>query len=69
LPLEQAIWDYTMGAAYAGGEEDNKGSLTVGKLGDAVVLREDILSVPQEKMSENGVQATILGGKVVFGEV
>jgi len=27
------------------------------------------LSVPQEKMSENGVQATILGGKVVYGEV
>jgi predicted amidohydrolase YtcJ len=69
LPLEQAIWDYTMGAAYAGAEEDSKGSLTVGKLGDAVVLREDILSMPQEKMSENGVQATILGGKVVFGEV
>jgi predicted amidohydrolase YtcJ len=69
LPVAQAIWDYTMGAAYAGAEEDSKGSLTVGKLGDAVVLREDILSVPQEKISENGVQATILGGKVVFGEV
>ena len=69
LPVAQAIWDYTMGAAYAGAEEDSKGSLTVGKLGDAVVLREDILSVPQEKMHENGVQATILGGKVVFGEV
>jgi len=69
LPITQALWDYTMGAAYAGAEEDNKGSLTVGKLGDAVVLREDILSVPLEKMSENGVQATILGGKAVYGEV
>ncbi|MGZ6365354.1 MAG: amidohydrolase [Ktedonobacteraceae bacterium] len=69
LPVAQAIWDYTMGAAYAGAEEDSKGSLTAGKLGDAVVLHEDILSVPQEKMHENGVQATILGGKVVFGEV
>jgi predicted amidohydrolase YtcJ len=69
LPVAQALWDYTMGAAYAGAEEDHKGSLTVGKLGDAVVLREDILSVPQEKMAENGVQATILGGKVVYGEV
>jgi predicted amidohydrolase YtcJ len=69
LPLSQALWGYTMGAAYAGSEEDNKGSLTVGKLGDAVVLREDILSVPPEKMSENGVQATILGGKVVYGEI
>jgi hypothetical protein len=25
--------------------------------------------VPPEKMAENGVQATILGGKVVYGEV
>jgi predicted amidohydrolase YtcJ len=69
LPIAQALWGYTMGGAYAGAEEDNKGSLKVGKLGDAVVLREDILSVPQEKMAENGVQATILGGKVMYGEV
>lgn len=69
LPVEQALSGYTMGAAYAGAEEESKGSLTVGKLGDAVVLREDVLGVPQTKMSENGVVATILGGKVVFGEV
>ena len=69
LPVAQALWGYTLGAAYAGAEEDSKGSLTPGKLGDAVVLREDILSVPQEKMVENGVQATILGGRVVYGEV
>jgi len=69
LPITQALWSYTLGAAYAGAEEQHKGSLTVGKLGDAVVLREDILNVPQEKMAENAVQATILGGKVVYGEV
>jgi len=69
LPVAEAIWYYTMGAAYAGAEEDSKGSLTVGKLGDAIVLLEDILSVPQERMHQNGVQATILGGKIVFGEV
>ncbi len=69
LPLTQALWSYTLGAAYAGAQEQHKGSLTVGKLGDAVILREDILSVPQDKLSENGVQATILGGKVVYGKV
>jgi hypothetical protein len=69
LPVADAIWGYTLGAAYAGGEEQIKGSLSVGKLGDAVVLREDIFSVPQEKMNENGVQATILGGNVVYGEL
>jgi predicted amidohydrolase YtcJ len=69
LPISDALWAYTMGAAYAGGEEADKGSLSVGKLGDAVVLREDIFTVPQEKMIENGVQATILGGDMIYGEI
>jgi len=69
LPVAEALWGYTLGASYAGAEEKRKGSLTPGKLGDAVVLRENILDVPQEKMAENGVQATILGGKIVYGEV
>jgi predicted amidohydrolase YtcJ len=69
LSVTEALWDYTMGAAYAGGEEHRKGSLTVGKLGDAVVLRENIFDTPQENMSENAVQATILGGKIIYGEL
>ncbi len=69
LPVADALWGYTLGAAYAGAEEQRKGSLSVGKLGDAVVLREDILSAPQEKMSENGIQATILGGNIVYGHL
>ena len=69
LTVTEALWGYTLGAAYAGGEEKRKGSLTVGKLGDAVVLRENIFDTPQEKMAENAVQATILGGRVVYGEV
>ena len=69
LPLTRALWAYTLGAAYAGAEETTKGSLTVGKLGDAVVLREDILQTPPDKLPENGVQATILGGNVVYGEL
>ena len=69
LPIAEALWGYTHGAAYAGAEEHKKGTLTAGKLGDAVVLREDILTIPQEHMIENGIQATILGGKIVYGEV
>jgi predicted amidohydrolase YtcJ len=53
LPIIDALWGYTLGAAYAGAEEQRKGSLTIGKLGDAVVLREDIIGTTQEKMPEN----------------
>lgn len=67
LPVVQALWGYTLGAAYAGGEEHNKGSLTPGKLGDAVILREDLLSIEPDKIRENGVQATISGGNLVYG--
>ncbi len=69
LPISDALWGYTLGGAYASGEEAHKGSLEIGKLGDAVVLREDMLTVPQEKMNENGVQATIIGGKIVYGQL
>jgi predicted amidohydrolase YtcJ len=69
LPLADALWSYTLGAAYAGAEEHQKGSLSVGKLGDAVVLHDNMLEVPQEKMPENAVQATILGGKIVYGSL
>lgn len=69
LSIVSALGGYTLGAAYAGAEEQHKGSLTVGKLGDAVVLRDDLLRVEQERMTENGVQATILGGNIVYGTV
>ena len=69
LSVADALWGYTSGAAYAGGEEAHKGSLSVGKLGDAVVLHEDVLGNPQETITENTVQATILGGKVVYGSI
>ncbi len=69
LPVVQALWGYTLGAAYAAGEEHDKGSLTPGKLGDAVILREDLLAIDPSHLRENGVQATIVGGNVVYGEI
>ncbi|HEY0755379.1 MAG TPA: amidohydrolase [Ktedonobacteraceae bacterium] len=69
LSMLQALWGYTLGAAYAGGEEHDKGSLTPGKLGDAVILREDLLNIEPARLSENGVATTILGGRVVYGEI
>jgi predicted amidohydrolase YtcJ len=69
LSLTQALWSYTLGTAYAGSEERNKGSLTPGKLGDAVVLREDMLNIDASKLCENGIQTTIIGGNIVYGEL
>ncbi|KAL1523797.1 hypothetical protein AB1Y20_018720 [Prymnesium parvum] len=42
LPFEAALWMYTLGAAYAAGEEESLGSLSGGRAADFVVLSEDV---------------------------
>ena len=69
LTIAQALWGYTVGAAYAGGQEHSQGSLTPGKLADLVVLREDPFSVPPERLMGAEIAATLVGGKVVYGSL
>ena len=52
--------------AFAGFEEDSKGSLRVGKLADITVLTKDITTVPDEEIKSAKVSYTIIGGKVVY---
>lgn len=57
---------YTINNAYGGFEDDVKGTLSIGKLGDVVVLSNDILTVPDEALLETKVDYTIVGGQVVY---
>jgi len=66
IGIEQAVHAYTAGAAYASGEEKIKGTLTPGKLADAVVLSEDIFTLDPVRIPEVQVDMTIAGGKVVY---
>ncbi|MCK5447122.1 MAG: amidohydrolase, partial [Gemmatimonadetes bacterium] len=52
---------YTINAAYGAHEEDIKGSITVGKLADIVVLSHDILMVPEDEILNTRVDLTIVG--------
>lgn len=65
LKLEEAIEAYTMGSAYAEFRENEKGSLTAGKLADVIVLDSDLFAVAPEKIKDAKVLVTIIGGKVV----
>jgi predicted amidohydrolase YtcJ len=62
----EALRSYTVNAARAAFEEDLKGTITVGKYADVVVLTKDILSVPDEEIREASVAYTIVGGKVRY---
>ena len=67
LTLHEALQAYTMGAAYAGGQEAHQGSLTPGKLADVVVLGENPFTIPAERLAGAEIAATLVGGEVVHG--
>jgi predicted amidohydrolase YtcJ len=66
ITLREAIAAYTMGSAYAEFQEQDKGSLTPGKLADFVVLGEDLFAIPPERIREVKVETTVVGGRVVY---
>lgn len=66
LTIEQAIRAYTLNTAYAAYEEDIKGSLTVGKLADMVILSDNLLSMDPDGIKDVKVLTTIVGGQVVY---
>lgn len=63
---EQALYAYTMGSAYAEFMEDEKGSITEGKLADMTVLQKDLTAVTHESIKDIRVDMTIVGGKTVY---
>jgi predicted amidohydrolase YtcJ len=66
MTREEALRSYTINGAFAGFQEDIKGSLTVGKLADITVLDRDILTCPEDDIPGTQVLYTIIGGKVLY---
>ncbi|MBW3535160.1 MAG: amidohydrolase family protein, partial [Gemmatimonadetes bacterium] len=66
LTRMEALKTYTLNNAYAGFEEDTKGSLTPGKYADITVLDRDILTVPEEEIPDTRVVMTIVGGEIRY---
>ena len=62
----EALYSYTLGNAYAAFEEESKGSLEVGKLGDIVVLSNDLLTCEAEAIPTTEVMMTIVNGVVKY---
>lgn len=66
LSAMEALKSYTLDTAYAAYEENQKGSLTVGKFADFVVLSQDITKINPEKIKETQILMTIVGGDVKY---
>ena len=62
----QALRMMTIDAARLAFDETRKGSIETGKLGDLVVLSEDLLAVPHDRIRRITPVATVIGGEVVY---
>jgi predicted amidohydrolase YtcJ len=66
ITVAEAVHAYTVGSAFAEGEESIKGSLEPGKLADLVVLSDDIFHIDPVQIEKTHVDLTILDGKVIY---
>jgi predicted amidohydrolase YtcJ len=66
ITVAEAVRAYTMGSAYAGGDEKIKGSIEVGKLADLVALSADIFNIDPVEIEKTKVVMTIFDGKAIY---
>jgi predicted amidohydrolase YtcJ len=65
ISAEEALYAYTMGSAIANGNEDEVGSIQVGKYADLVILDQNPIETPPHQIHKIKVKATYLNGKKV----
>ena len=66
LTRTEALKGMTIWAAYANFEEEIKGSIEVGKMADMVILKEDIMEIDINTVTNIDVVATIVDGVIVY---
>jgi len=66
ITVQEAIAAYSIDNAYAAFEENEKGSISPGKLADFAVLSRDILTIDPGEIEKTEVTMTILGGRIIY---
>ena len=63
---EQALKMLTRWPAYAAFQEQEKGSIAVGKLADLTILSDDIMKIPEPGILRTRCLMTVVGGEILF---
>jgi predicted amidohydrolase YtcJ len=66
LSVYEAVALYTKNAAYCSSEEDVKGTISVGKYADFILLDKDIFAALPHEISSINVLRTVLGGDTTY---
>jgi hypothetical protein len=69
IALPEALAAFTINAAYTNRDEQNTGSLEVGKRANLAVLDRNLFEIPAAEMSDTKVLLTLFEGKPVHGDV
>lgn len=69
IDLETAIVAFTINAAFVNKQENETGSIEVGKLADLIVLDKNLFETEQDDISETKVLLTLFGGEPVYGDM
>lgn len=66
LTLDEAVRSFTIEGAYAAFQENERGTISVGKYADIVVLDSDIYKVPKDQINDIKVTMTIVNGEIKY---
>ena len=66
LTREESLRGMTIWAAMSNFEENQKGSIEVGKTADFIIMNQDIMKVPEERILESKVLTTFVDGEIVY---
>jgi len=69
IDLETALAAFTINGAFVNHQEDQTGSIEVGKLADLIVIDRNLFEIAPEEISETSVLVTLLGGQLVHGDL
>jgi len=69
LSMADAVSAYTLGSAYAEFQEKEKGTISLGKLADLVLLSDNIFRIDPARVRDVKVDTTIMGGQVIYQRV
>ena len=66
MTLEEAMKAFTIWPAYGAFQEDNKGTISVGKYADFTILKKDFRTISPREIPEDEILGTIVAGKLVY---
>ena len=66
MTRDQALRAFTIWPAYGAFEENERGSVTVGKWADFTILDKDIMTIPEAEILKTKNVMTVVNGEIVY---